>query len=128
MKSFPWLEARYRRRKDEGLCVNCGSVDIKEDSLSCEGCLRRMRLSARALRKDRQAKGLCNCGGVRVDGYKECARCRAYTKSRKRGRNVTHERLRASGLCIYNCGNVAQDNRVSCLECRREIQRKRKVV
>lgn len=95
------MNTTYTRRKAAGLCPKCGEAKPDPGRVYCAACSGQIRghyepgrrtADAEILRVQRQAAGLCRCGGVPSPGRKGCASClaqqRGYaSRRRERGRS-----------------------------------------
>lgn len=64
-----------------------------------------------------QQEGRCSCGGVRVNGYKQCHQCRDTERVRREMRKIC-------GLCL--CGKNAELGAKSCAVCLQKAEFRRK--
>jgi len=105
----------YRRRREAGLCVECGEPAIKS---RCQGCSEKAKQAYR----DRKAKGLCNCGKPTDQGYAQCQQCKE--TARLYALKVLRQRA-AAGQCI-SCGGINDDpkGRKNCQRCLKLIKAK----
>ena len=139
---------QYRRKKAAGLC-NCGRPHWN-GYLQCKKCYLRSAAASlsedkkakrRALRKERDEKGLCTrCGGERDDDRKRCRRCREKEVAKVQARRVRNgasrspkekkrrselaDARRSAGLC--HCGNTPSEGHKTCDRCRRQNKRAHK--
>lgn len=112
----------YKRRKEAGLCVNCGK-ELDRNGVYCTECQAKLNSNRNELRKWYQEGGICpRCGKELLYGQeKNCLECSAkgyeqYLKRDKEHFNEVHrkwakekyERDKANGICT-RCGKRKAD-------------------
>ena len=129
-KDRSWSQKEWRKRKAEGLCVDCGKATADSPHLRCQPCTSRRRISAAAyqgrLRQNRIAAGMCErCGRVSPEvGFQVCETCRARLKERYFAKfrplrlaahKEAHQRLKREVFLAYGgchcacCGEAAME-------------------
>ena len=122
-------KARYRERKDRGICVRCGKVPATH-GLLCEPHREREREKSFIYRqRDRRRNrvlGSCVECGILIDQIyqtKYCSSCR--DRMREIWRRRAYCKKKDRGICV-ECGKVpARPERASCEECGRKAVAKR---
>lgn len=134
----------YYRRKEAGLCVNCGKpLDIA--GVKCSKCRDRANKDRRELISWYKENGICPiCRKNNLFGNeKECIECSAkrYAKRMtcynlnpekfKEKDRIEQKKIRekraANGLCVY-CGKVKSDeNFKTCTKCRNKQKIKKRI-
>lgn len=116
-------QTSYRKRKKEGLCLNCDSPSTK--GLYCAKHHRAVRAWHKQNRIDNKARGLCGmCGKNKPPkGRADCRRC---TRRLAVRRKKLHEKYLLDGTCI-RCGkNPSNGCGQHCEKCVRRKKRLRK--
>ena len=69
----------YNKRKELGLCVNCGKEKPKDNFVCCEKCKEKQKIYQRETREYYRSLGICSrCGKNKLFGNeKECLECSA---------------------------------------------------
>lgn len=68
---------QYARRKEQGLCANCGARPARPGQARCDNCATLGASASRRQRERRKEQGLCGrCGRNRTPDGRNCARCR----------------------------------------------------
>ena len=134
----------YYRRKEAGLCINCGKpLDIA--GVKCSKCRDRANKDRRELISCYKENGICPiCRKNNLFGdEKECIECSAKRYAKRMTRyNLNPEKFKekdrieqkkirekraANGLCVY-CGKVKSDkNFKTCAKCRNKQKIKKRI-
>lgn len=134
----------YYRRKEAGLCVNCGKP-LDTAGVKCSKCRDRANKDRRELIGWYKENGICpTCRKNNLfGGEKECIECSAkrYAKRMacynlnpekfKEKDRIEQKKIRekraANGLCVY-CGKVKSDeNFKTCTKCRNKQKIKKRI-
>ena len=98
---------KYYRRREQGLCVQCGVIPSMEGVTRCEGC-REKRKATSAAQKINRPKGYCRqCLTKKADeGITSCKQCRDRGRAKSK-RKVQETRVavieKYGGACVC-CG------------------------
>lgn len=77
--------SRYKKYKESGRCVNCGSVRERQDRATCNRCREVQTERTAKLHNERKAKGLCViCGDKKRKGKVLCTNCSQLSAKRRR--------------------------------------------
>ena len=117
-KTLEWnrknLSKLRAKRKESGLCIECGKKKDRSFGTRCVDCLSILTEHAERMRKRRLEQGLCaNCGKKKDTNITWCKACieikSQLAKERKK------ERLE-KGLC-YKCGGFKDTETQKCSIC-----------
>jgi 5-methylcytosine-specific restriction endonuclease McrA len=90
-----------RRRIEQGLCITCGKVPPRRDSLTCVECADiKARRQAERVAQRRNNRQCTACGQPLADSRVKCAACRERDKGYQSVRQGKHL---SSGFCVQ-CG------------------------
>ncbi len=125
-KNLAAVQRRYRRLKQEGICITCGQNPAEKGILKCKTCNdRHLKLAKKGNAKRylaRKAAGICTiCGQnpARV-GVLTCEICNnRYLARYNKHCKEQYSKRRAAGLCEGSCGRLAMPGKVHCAECAR---------
>ena len=71
------IKQRYWKRKDAGLCTQCGMEPPKPGRSTCAFCAGKRAWNNHMLRERYKQEHLCqNCGKPVTDGHVKCPECR----------------------------------------------------
>lgn len=112
--------ATYNKRKEKGLCPNCGEVP-PEGRILCLSCATKNQ----EVFKQRKDKHLCERCSAKVTGTRLCNTCSVEQRETK---NTIYQFRKQNSLCVY-CGkpNSEAKSRNSCDECRKTLTSKRRL-
>ena len=80
---------RFARRKERGLCVECGRVPAREDRVCCEECSTKNIGAIKRIYNERKREGLCTqCGKVPKGKTLRCEECRLDKKRKEFRREI----------------------------------------
>ena len=131
----------YEKKKNSGLCVQCGKVPPADGKTLCESCLLKLRNYSKDTRKFFKDLGLCpRCGKNKLFGdEKECPECTAkeyevtmrsrnslgkdhYNSVHSEWSKNNHRKLIEQGICT-RCGKRKADyGYKTCGICRSKIR------
>jgi hypothetical protein len=86
------------KRKQLGLCIDCGKVKNTETQ-RCETCMIRKNNRTQQLRTERKDAGLCRCGRSLVADAKSCELCQEEART-------TYAEIKAKAILFYS--NICQ--------------------
>ena len=80
------------RRREKGLCVECGKIPPAKDRVCCEECLAKKSAVLRRIYNERKREGLCTeCGRVPEGKTLRCDKCRLHKKRQDIRRKIERE-------------------------------------
>ncbi len=79
-----------KKRKEKGLCCECGINPRKPKVNRCEECTKKTSDNNRKRKQEWLTKGLCGKNGL-IDGYKWCEQCRKKHKDWYKNSNYREE-------------------------------------
>ena len=134
----------YYKRKEAGLCVECGKP-LNGEKLKCRDCQERINANRKELAHWYQDNGICpECRHNNLMGDERvCPECSAKRYSQRIARyNANPEKFKArdrleqkkirtrraeKGLCVY-CGKVkADEGYKTCSKCRNKLKIKKRI-
>ena len=109
---------KYRLRKKQGICTDCGKAEPNAGFARCDACLEIRRNRWR----QRIEKGICpKCGQPLANDKRTCDTCLIKFRNR---RNELVQTRRAAGMCIF-CGTTPVESPFTICEPCRIKKRKR---
>lgn len=135
-------EERYKRCREEHLCLWCGKPLDREGAL-CSECIEKSRQRTKAYKQYYISMGICPvCRKRKVTpGYKSCMVCREQKAMKrmmnkadpeqKKAQSIKRKEIRieriANGICV-TCGkNKAEKGFKTCAECRKKVRKYRQI-